>query len=243
MDLRSMAQSAFSRSNAAWEVDRAEMLERSERRAWRVAMASGFVAVLAVGAVLAHGPLQQVVPLPIVVDKRTGETTVQQRLSEETVPVQEALDKHNAAIFVRNREAYSWWWLQRDYEQVARMAVPAVFADYRRQFEGEAALQKRLAGKEEWRIDVVGVRLAAAGRTGNRGEATVTYEKTVRQPARGAPDLTTRHVASLVYEYQPKVLANEKDRLDNPFGFVVLAYRSDPEMSSPSAAKLAMARP
>jgi type IV secretion system protein VirB8 len=193
--------------------------------------------------VLAHGPLQQVVPLPIVVDKRTGETTVQQRLSEETVPVQEALDKHNAAIFVRNREAYSWWWLQRDYEQVARMAVPAVFADYRRQFEGEAALQKRLAGNEEWRIDVIGVRLAATGRTGNRGEATVTYEKTVRQPARGAPDLTTRHVASLVYEYQPKVLANEKDRLDNPFGFVVLAYRSDPEMSSPSAAKLALARP
>jgi len=238
-----MAESVFSRSNAAWEVDRTEMLERSERRAWRVAMASGFVAVLAVGAVLAHGPLQQVVPLPIVVDKRTGETTVQQRLSEETVPVQEALDKHNAAIFVRNREAYSWWWLQRDYEQVARMAVPAVFADYRRQFEGEAALQKRLAGNEEWRIDVIGVRLAATGRSGNRGEATVTYEKTVRQPARGAPDLTTRHVASLVYEYQPKVLANEKDRLDNPFGFVVLAYRSDPEMSSPSAPKLAMARP
>ncbi|MBZ8143144.1 hypothetical protein CLD22_25135, partial [Rubrivivax gelatinosus] len=65
-----MADNVFGRANAAWEVDRAEMLERSERRAWRVAMASGFVAVLAVGAVLAHGPLQQVVPLPIVVDKR-----------------------------------------------------------------------------------------------------------------------------------------------------------------------------
>lgn len=230
-------------ANRSWEIDRAMALERSERRAWRVAMASGFVAVLSVCAVLAHGPLRQVVPLPIVVDKRTGETTVQQRLSEETIPVQEALDKHNAAVFVRNREAYNWWWLQRDYDQVARMAVPAVFAGYRRQFEGEAALQKRLAANEEWRIEVVGVRLAAAGRKGTRGEATVTYEKTVRQPARGAPDVTTRHVASLVYEYQPKVLANEADRIENPLGFVVLAYRSDPEIGTVPAATLAQARP
>ena len=37
-------------------------------------------------------------------------------------------------------------------------------------------------------------------------------------------------------EYQPKVFAKEKDRIENPFGFVVTAYRSDPEISSPSAA-------
>ena len=45
-------------------------------------------------------------------------------------------------------------------------------------------------------------------------------------------ELRTRHVATLVYEYQPKVLAKEKDRLENPFGFVVVAYRSDPEINS-----------
>jgi hypothetical protein len=47
-------------------------------------------------------------------------------------------------------------------------------------------------------------------------------------------------VASLVYEYQPKVLAKEKDRIENPFGFVVTAYRSDPEIATtppPSATK------
>jgi type IV secretion system protein VirB8 len=49
----------------------------------------------------------------------------------------------------------------------------------------------------------------------------------------------TRHVASLVYEYQPKVLAKEKDRIENPLGFVVTAYRSDPEMASPPLAAMA----
>jgi type IV secretion system protein VirB8 len=45
----------------------------------------------------------------------------------------------------------------------------------------------------------------------------------------------TRHIASVVYEYQPKVLVREKDRIENPFGFVVTAYRSDPEIATAPA--------
>jgi type IV secretion system protein VirB8 len=94
-------------------------------------------------------------------------------------------------------------------------------------------LQKKLAATEDWRINIVGVRLAATGRPGNQGEATVTYDKVVRLIDRNLPEVTTRHVASIVYQYQPKVLAKEGDRLENPFGFVVTAYRSDPEISAP----------
>lgn len=220
------------RSNRAWELDHAELLARSERRAWRVAIAGLVLGAAGVAAVVVQGPLRQVVEIPIVVDRVTGEATIQQRLAIETIPPLEALDKHNVATFVRAREGYSWMFLQRDFDQVARMAVPAVFGDYNRQFDGDVALQKRLAATQEWRIQVVGVRLAAAGRSGNRGEATVTYDKVVRLADRNLPDTTTRHVATLVYEYQPKVLAKERDRLENPFGFVVTAYRSDPEINT-----------
>jgi type IV secretion system protein VirB8 len=178
-----------------------------------------------------------VIEVPIVVDRLTGETTIQQRLSTESVPPLEALDKHNLASFVRAREGYSWMFLQRDFEQVARMAVPTVFADYSRLFEGEGALQKKIAATEDWRIEIISVRLAASGRTGNRGEATVTYDKRVRLPDRNLPEVTTRHVASIVFQYQPQVLAKERDRLENPFGFVVTAYRSDPEINTAPGAK------
>jgi type IV secretion system protein VirB8 len=171
--------------------------------------------LIGIAAVFAQGPLRRVIEIPIVVDRVTGEATIQQRLSVETIPPMEALDKHNLANFVRAREGYSWMFLQRDFDQVARMAVPAVFADYNRQFEG-----------------VVGVRLAASGRAGNKGEATVTYDKVVRLTDRNLPEVTTRHVASVVFQYQPKVLAKERDRLENPFGFVVTAYRSDPEINT-----------
>jgi type IV secretion system protein VirB8 len=219
-------------SNAPWEIDRTLMLERSERRAWWVAIAGMLLGLIGIAAAYMQGPLRRVVEIPIVVDRVTGEATIQQRLSVETIPPMEALDKHNLATFVRAREGYSWMFLQRDFDQVARMAVPAVFADYSRQFDGDVALQKRLGASEDWRIHIVGVRLAASGRAGNRGEAQITYDKVVRLVDRNVPEVTTRHVASVVFQYQPKVLAKEKDRLENPFGFVVLAYRSDPEINT-----------
>jgi type IV secretion system protein VirB8 len=219
-------------ANCGWEVDRALMLERSERRAWRVAIAGLVLGLIGIAAVFAQGPLRRVVEIPIVVDRVTGEATIQQRLSVETIPPLEALDKHNLATFVRAREGYSWMFLQRDFDQVARMAVPAIFADYNRQFEGEAALHKRIGASEDWRIQIVGVRLMASGRSGNHGEATVTYDKVVRRVDRNLPDVTTRHVASMLFQYQPRVLAKERDRIENPFGFVVTAYRSDPEINT-----------
>ena len=235
---RSAAIDAAPASNRSWEIDRTLLIERSERRAWAVAISGMVLGLLGITAVFVQGPLRRVVEIPIVVDRVTGETTIQQRLAVETIPPQEALDKHNLATFVRAREGYIWMFLQKDFDQVARMAVPAVFSEYGRRFEGEAALQKRLAATEEWRIQIVGVRLSPAGRSGNRGEATVTYHKVVRQAERNLPEVTTRHVASIVYEYQPKVLAKESDRLENPFGFVVTAYRSDPEINTqPPGAK------
>jgi type IV secretion system protein VirB8 len=226
------AESSNFPANRAWELDRALMLERSERRAWWVATAGMLLGLIGIAAVFVQGPLRRVVEIPIVVDRVTGEATVQQRLAVETIPPMEALDKHNLATFVRAREGYIWMFLQRDFDQVARMAVPAVFGDYNRQFEGDAALQKRLGASEDWRINVIGVRLAASGRAGNRGEAQVTYDKVVRLTDRNLPEVTTRHVASVVFQYQPKVLAKERDRLENPFGFVVVAYRSDPEINT-----------
>lgn len=219
-------------ANRAWEVDRTLMLERSERRAWSVAIAGLVLGLVGIAAVFVQGPLRRVVEIPIVVDRVTGETTIQQRLSEETIPPMDALDKHNLANFVHAREGYSWMFLQRDFDQVARMAVPAVFAEYNRNFEGDSALQRKLGAAEEWRINVIGVRLAASGRSGNQGEATVTYDKVVRLTDRNLPEVTSRHVASVVYQYQPKVLTQERDRLENPFGFVVTAYRSDPEINT-----------
>ena len=98
---------ATRRTDADWEADLQLRLERSERRAWMVAKGSIVVTMLALAAVVAQGALRQVVPLPVVVDKTTGEVTIQQRLAAETIPLNEALDKHHVARFVKARQAYT----------------------------------------------------------------------------------------------------------------------------------------
>ena len=60
-DSRSAADSrpAFA-ANRAWELDRALMLEKSERRGWMVGGVGVVLAILGVLAVFAQGPLRQV---------------------------------------------------------------------------------------------------------------------------------------------------------------------------------------
>jgi len=217
--------------NAAWEMERDLLLGRSDRRAWTVAMLMSVLALLAVGAVLAHGALYQTVAVPIVVDKATGETSVTQALDVDSVPAYEALDKHNAMLYVLARERYNWSFLQMDYDTVAALAAPAVFRDYAGQFEGPTAMQSRLGEATEFKVHIVNIRLEPQTRAGRAGVAVVTFTRQVAARDR-APEPEARWLATVSYEYQPKLRLKERDRLQNPFGFVVTAYRADPDINS-----------
>jgi len=222
-------------ANKAWEEDREVLLRRSERRAWTVAGVGSCIGALGVLAVVVQGPLRTVVPIPLVVDKVTGETTVQQALARDTVPPLEALDKHNVARLVLARERYHWSFLQEDYDLVRALAAPTVFADYAQQFEGAKPLHEQLGDHQEWRIRIVNMRLVPGFKPGVAGDAVVTFEKEVHEQGR-VVDPPTTSVATVRYEYRPRLKLKEKDRIDNPFGFVATAYRSDPDVN-PAQAK------
>jgi type IV secretion system protein VirB8 len=222
-------------SNMGWEVDRIAASESSKRLAWKIAGAAVFVAIMAVAAVLVQGPLRVVEPVPIVVDRVTGETSVGYRLAADAIPPLDALDMHNVARFMRAREGYSWSFLQSQYDTVLRMGTPETFGEYSKQFEGDNALDKKLGAGGEIRVNVTLIRLPPGGRIGNRGEATVAFEKVTRMPNQPNPEIK-RYVGTLRYEYRPDLLAKQQDRIENPFGFVVTAYRADIELSADSVA-------
>lgn len=216
-------------ANAGWEIDRAVLARRSERRAWIVAGISISLVVLAVIAVALQGPLRHVETVAVVVDKLTGASHVETRLAAETIPPLDALDMSNAAKFVRARESYMWTFLQKDYDMVARMSTPQVFSDYSKQFAADDDLSKKFGSVGEYRVEIVNVRLPPGGRTGNKGEAIVTFDKTTRDPSTLTKS-TLRYVATVRFEYRPKMLSKEVDRIENPFGFVATAYRADQEL-------------
>ena len=230
------------------------MLVRSERRAWFVARVAVGAALLAVAADFTRGALRQTVPIPIVVDRSTGEATVRMPLASGTVPVEDAVDKHFAVQFVTAREEYDWSWLNRDYNTVARMADPEVFGPYAALFAGQKGqnLTDRLGDRTQWRVAIVGVRFPALGPgaapSGSRvREVFVTFDRQAwdvhEHASTGAPQ---RFVASLRFEYRPKLAQSDAERIENPLGFVVTAYRTDAEFAgalAPGGAAAAFASP
>ncbi len=220
-----------------WDTDRFQQTAANVRRAWFVAGAGTLVGVLGLSAaVLAHRTPPPP-PMAVVVDRSTGQSQVISRVSESDVPALAVLDQHNGAAYVRSREAYHAALLQRDYDAVARMSTPQAFRAYGERFTGDKAQHKVLGTGQEHRIAIVSarpVRLPAPGAAsaGTPGEMVVTYDKEVHSSHSPQPVLT-RHVATLQYEYRPSAMTKEIDRIENPFGFVVTAYRVDTELAAP----------
>jgi type IV secretion system protein VirB8 len=220
--------------NRSWEVDRVVLAQASERRAWFVAWGA-----LALSAICAGGGTLGIYTafehrtevVPVIVDRATGETSIGQTLAADSVPATDATDKHHIAQFLRARESYSWWFLQDDYNTVLAMAGNEVAAEYQKLFEGQNALDKQYRDRLEVRIRIVSVRLDAL-RQASGSQAVATYERQVRHLDQQAADPPTRYVATLVYGYEPKLVLTEQQRLFNPVGFVVKAYRTDPEIAT-----------
>ncbi len=221
-------------TNRSWEAERFTQQRLLARNALASAVMFAVLAALALAAVIRIESQRQFVAVPIVVDRTTGETTATAVLASETGPLEEAFEKAGASRDVKAREGYAWDFLQLYYDTVSRMSASDVFKPYSAQFEGNDALHKRLGAGTIWRVRIVSVRLdLARAKAGSRGgEAIVTFEREARNDERGIVDAPVRAVATLRYEYRPKAAMTEADRLDNPLGFVVTAYRTDAELGA-----------
>lgn len=214
-----------------WAIELEMVNAQSRRRAWIVAGVACTLAVMGFSAALLQFMQPPPSPKVIMVDRTTGESVVLPNLDEKTVPQVIALDLHNAARYVRARETYNFSMLNADYQQVARMSTGEIFAPYQRLYVGPEALQEKLQDKELRRVTVIGVRPSGETTPGKSGEALVTYEREIR--SQGIPTPTvTRFVATVRYEYRPGAVKKPADRLENPFGFVVTAYRTDAEVAA-----------
>jgi type IV secretion system protein VirB8 len=118
------------------------------------------------------------------------------------------------------------------------MSTPEVFAPYSTKFTGDTAMQTKVGKAEEHQVTMVSVRMSTTTKAGRSGEAIVTFDKLIKNN-QGASPPPTRYVATVRFEYRPEAMKAAVDRLENPFGFVVLSYRADAELLTPGAAPAA----
>lgn len=211
-----------------YERDMERQRERSSKFAWRVALASAVVAIVAIAALAVLVSRFQPVAFLVTVDKATGETSVVKTLDRDTVEYSEMQDKHNINQFVLSRERYLFQLLQYDYDTTLNLSTDEVGSVYAKLFDGDKALDKVLGAGTEYRIQILSTRLPKD----QPGKAIISFEKVVRRSNAGEPEAPARFVATLSYTYKPTLLAKEAAWVANPTGFKVTAYRADPELVS-----------
>lgn len=222
---RDICESRDYRRALDFEVSVTHLQERSERRAWHVAVACVTVAILCAVALAVMVPFYRVVPLPIEVDRLTGEAQVIDVLDAKQVPMRDIEDKHWVEVYVRSRERYDWGLLQMDYDRVLDMSDDRVARAYRSMYNGPDSLDRQLGANAQRRIRILSTTLVPD----EPGHAVVHIERTTWKNGIDNAEPPQRFVITLAFTYRPSVFTRERTAVENPFGFRVTAYSRDSE--------------
>jgi type IV secretion system protein VirB8 len=207
----------------SWEADIVLNERRSRLVAWRVASVALVLVVLMMVSLMLLLPLKQVVPYVVTVDRLTGESSITST-AKDFVSSSTLNDKHWIKTFVIARERYQFQLLQHDYDQVKVLAGDGPWASYAKLYDGNNARDVVLGETTEIIPTVLSIALS-----GN-GLATVRYELRTRRLNNSTAEPTlARHVATLRYSYKPQQTRREFELIDNPLGFTVDGYQTDPE--------------
>ena len=212
---------------SAWDYDsaRSYLIDKSNKRAWLVAILSLFVTVLLVIAIVVMLPLKRVDVVAVKVDKN-GFVEIVTNLQEEVMKTDEAIDKHFIARYVKTREQYYYNTLNQDYERTQMLSNKLVSDNYIKFMTADkTGKYETLKNKFEIEAEILSIVLNDSNGTKTSTIRVQTKEK----------DLTTSNVKenikviTLTYDYLP-MKQNSKSRLENPLGFVINSYRIDEEI-------------
>lgn len=204
-----------------FDQDRLIQIERSNRIAWSIAIASGIVASASVFAIAGLTPLKTVEPFVVRVDNSTGIVDVVSALTSTAGTYDEAVTKYFAAKYVRAREGYVWSEAQENFRTIALLSTQQEQARFAGMYRGSnpESPQNVYGRAATARIDIASISLI------NQNVVSVRYMRTTM---RGEEVRTTHWVATLTFSYVNAPMSST-DRLVNPLGFVVSEYRADPE--------------
>lgn len=211
-----------------WDASMVLAREASERKAWLVAAAFGVLAALCVLAVVFLLPLKKTEPYVIRVDNATGVPDVITTLTSKDVGKDEVTQKYFLADYVRAREGYDWYTLQKDYDKTRLYSAPLVSSEYGKLFEGADSLDKKYRNKVKVTVQIQSI-VPPSSET--RLVGTVRFSKTIKNlDDTLSAGVTTKWVATIAFSFNDSSNLTESQRLINPFGFQVISYRVDQEM-------------
>lgn len=216
------AEQAYLKESNAWET---EVYQRAQARSkvWGVVASIAIIfACLCLGAVMLMLPLKTVEPFVIEVDKISGLVEVVQPLNEGGVSQNEAVIKYFINTYITAREGYLFDRYKKDYLVVQKMSSSSVADQYHEWFHPSNDLSPLNMYNRKGSVDI------------QLRNVSFIDDDTVNVPVvrvikNGATKINLYDVITLSFQFL-KTPQSEADRLINPLGFQVTAYRVDEQM-------------
>ena len=207
----------------SWETSVTDDLERSNRKAWLVAMIAGAIALLEAIALIILLPLKTVEPYTLLVDRQTGNVEKLDPLDAQTIAPDAALTRSFLVQYVIARESFDRDDLQSDYRKTALWSAGDARKRYvaLMQASNPASPVSSLPTGTTIRTEVKSVSSLGENRSMVRFSTT--------RVARGSQPQTAQHWVAIIDYTFSNAEMTEADRLLNPLGFQVTRYRRDAE--------------
>ncbi|EPN0628813.1 virB8 family protein [Yersinia enterocolitica] len=202
--------------------------EREKRVAWRIAAISFALAAMAITALIILLPLKTTEIELWSVDKQTGRYEYMTRIKEQNISTEKALAQALAAHYVRLREGYNYFALQRDYDDVQLFNSDRVNRDYLDGFNSNQA-PDIIFNKAGYVVSIDIISNVHATATAPDHLATLRIKRTIRRIVDNSVKTDVWNIR-LTYRYLPHKQLTDSQREVNPLGFIVTSYQRDKEL-------------
>jgi type IV secretion system protein VirB8 len=219
---------AYFEAARGWDFDRSQAVERSAKRAWRVAAAATLVTVLAMVAVAGLTPMKTVEPFVIRVDNATGVVDVVPALAGKA-EVPETVTRYFITQYVQTRERYVGALAESDYEQVGAYHSAPMNQAWAAAWNRNNATSPLNLYSDGTTVRVQVSAVSFLSPASGRDDLAQVRFLTARQQGGQGAEQVMHYVATLQYAYgEPS--KDDRLRAANPLGFKVLEYRKEPEV-------------
>ncbi|AYH27256.1 type IV secretion system protein [Pectobacterium sp. FL60-S17] len=215
-------------SSRAFESVLLEKDEREKKMAWRIAAIGFALAAMAITALIILLPLKTTEIELWSVDKQTGRYEYMTRIKEQSISTEKALAQALAAHYVRLREGYNYFALQRDYDDVQLFNSDSVNRDYLDGFNSNQAPDV-IFNKAEYVVSIDIISNVHATATAPDHLATLRIKRTIRRIVDNSVKTDVWNIR-LTYRYLPRKQLTDSQREVNPLGFIVTSYQRDKEL-------------
>lgn len=212
----------------SWAEDRDAARRKSARVAWIVAGVATGVAALEALALIGLMPLKTLVPYTLLVDKNTGFVEVLDGTHPQTIKPDAALVQAMLAQYVIAREGYDMASVSEQYRKVALWSGDAARADYLALMPASNPQSPVAMYGRKAQVQAQVASVTPLGQAGPQGGEALVRFSTVKRDMQGGAAVPAYWVALVKYRFVGNP-AKMEDRLVNPLGFQVTAYRRDQE--------------